>query len=291
MSNHSVVSTIFDFSKVQAYRGGTLVFDVLDLCIRKGENTAILGPNGSGKTTLMKLISRDIYPVWSEESRMLVYGRDRWNVEELRSHLGIVSNDLQQEYGSEARGRDVILSGYYSSIDIWPHQVFSIDQLDRAESLMRELGINSLAERPYGRMSTGQQRRFLLGRALVHDPEALLLDEPTSGLDIPSTFRYLDTVSRLMQQGTQLILVTHHLHEIPPEITRVVFMRGGRVVADGDKRELLTSQAVSELFGCSVEVLERNGYYQAMMGRSEMWDVVEVDVLDDVDNVREEGES
>lgn len=284
MSNHSVGSRIFDFSKVQAYRGGTLVFDELDLCISKGENTAILGPNGSGKTTLMKLISRDIYPVWSEESRMLVYGRDRWNVEELRSHLGIVSNDLQQEYGPEARGRDVILSGYYSSIDIWPHQVFSIEQLDRAESLMRELGIDSLAERPYGRMSTGQQRRFLLGRALVHDPEALLLDEPTSGLDIPSTFRYLDTVSRLMQQGTQLILVTHHLHEIPPEITRVVLMQGGRVVADGDKRDLLTSEAVSELFGCSVEVLERNGYYQAMKGTN-------VIVVDDVDNVREEGES
>jgi len=260
------VEHIFEFSNISAYRGGTRVFDGFNLTIRKGENTAILGPNGSGKTTLMKLISREIYPVHSEKSRMLVYGRNRWNVEELRSRLGIVSNDLQQEYGACARGRDVILSGYYSSIDVWPHQMFSADELERAEALMGELGIEALAERPYGRMSTGQQRRFLLGRALVHEPEALLLDEPTSGLDIPATFHYLDTVRRLMRQGTQLILVTHHLHEIPPEITRVVFIRSGRVVADGSKQQLLTSASVSELFECSVEVVERNGFYQVLPG-------------------------
>lgn len=266
MKSSTVVEHIFEFSNITAYRGGNRVFDGFDLTIRTGENTAILGPNGSGKTTLMKLISREIYPVFSEHSRMLVYGRERWNVEELRSRLGIVSNDLQQEYGAHARGRDVILSGYYSSIDVWPHQVFSAEELDRADALMRELGIEGLADRPYGKMSTGQQRRFLLGRALVHQPEALLLDEPTSGLDIPSTFRYLDTVRKLMRQGVQLVLVTHHLHEIPPEITRVVFMSGGRVVADGDKRELLTSTSVSELFGCGVEVVERNGFYQAVPG-------------------------
>jgi iron complex transport system ATP-binding protein len=258
---------IFDFRSVQAYRGATLVFDGLDLRIPRGENTAIVGPNGSGKTTLMKLIAREIYPVWSQESRMLVCGRDRWNVGELRSRLGIVSSDLQQEYGPAARGRDVILSGYYSSIGTWPHQHFSDSQRQRAGELMRQLGIETLAGRHYGAMSTGQQRRFLLGRALVHNPEALLLDEPTSGLDITATFRYLDTVRALMQEGRQLILVTHHLHEIPPEITRVIFMQGGRVVADGAKQELLTPEAVSALFGCRVEVIERHGYYQVVPGK------------------------
>ncbi|WP_167599096.1 ABC transporter ATP-binding protein [Chlorobaculum sp. 24CR] len=257
---------VFEFSNVSAYRNDTLVFDGLDLSIRKGENTAILGPNGSGKTTLMKLISREIYPVWSERSRMLVYGREQWNVEELRSRLGIVSHDLQQNYGTYAKGRDVILSGYYSSIDTWPHQLFGAAEIGQAEELMRQLGVGELADRPFGKMSTGQQRRFLLGRALVHRPEALLLDEPTSGLDITASFLYLDKARRLMQAGMQFILVTHHLHEIPPEITRVIFMRKGRVVADGDKRELLTSASVSELFGCGVEVVERSGFFQAMPG-------------------------
>ena len=259
-------NSIFYFEKIQAYRGGTLVFDGLDLSIRKGENTAILGPNGSGKTTLLKLISREIYPVYSDDSRMLVYGRDRWNVEKLRSRLGIVSHDLQQNYGFHALGRDVILSGYYSSIDTWPHQLFSAAEIERAEELMLQLGVEELADRPFGRMSTGQQRRFLLGRALVHRPEALLLDEPTSGLDLAASFQYLNTVCELMQQGTQLILVTHHIHEIPPEITRVIFMRKGCVVADGDKEAMLTSSNVSSLFGCSVELIECNGYYQAVPG-------------------------
>jgi iron complex transport system ATP-binding protein len=258
---HQVVNHVFEFSNVSAYRNGTLVFDGLDLRVRTGENTAILGPNGSGKTTLLKLISREIYPVHSDESRMLVYGRDRWNVEELRLRLGIVSHDLQQNYGSHAKGRDVILSGYYSSIDTWPHQLFSSAEIERAEELMRQLGVDELADRPFGRMSTGQQRRFLLGRALVHRPKALLLDEPTSGLDITASFLYLDKARRLMQHGTQIILVTHHIHEIPPEITRVIFMRKGRVVADGDKKAILTSSGVSGLFDCSVELIERNGFY------------------------------
>ena len=255
---------VFEFRNVSAYRCRTLVFDGFNLSIRKGENTAILGPNGSGKTTLLKLLSREIYPVVTPESSMQVFGRDRWNVEELRSRLGIVSHDLQEDYGRLARGRDVILSGYYSSIDTWPHQRFGPTELDRADEVMRQLGIDHLSERPFGSMSTGQQRRFLLGRALVHNPGTLLLDEPTSGLDLSASFQYLDTIRCLMQSGTQVILVTHHLHEIPPEISRVVFLRNGSVLDSGDKARLLTSDSVSELFGCGVEVVGRNGFYQAV---------------------------
>lgn len=258
---------VLECRNVRAYRGATLVFDGLDLAIERGVNTAILGPNGSGKSTLLKLISREVYPVYDPGGSLLVYGRDRWNVEELRSHLGIVSNDLQHEYLQYARGREVLLSGYYSSIGTWSHQHFGKEQLSHADELMRRLGIDALADRPFGEMSTGQQRRFLLGRALVHEPEALLLDEPTSGLDITATFRYIDTVRGLMRSGTQVILVTHHLHEIPPEISRVVFIREGRIAAQGEKAKLLTSERVSELFGCLVEVVCRNGFYQAVPGQ------------------------
>ena len=251
---------------VSAYRGGTLVFDRFSLRIETGLNTVIIGPNGSGKTTLLKLLSRELYPVHDPESRLLVYGRDRWNVEELRSRLGIVSNDLQQDYGRYAKGREVILSGYYSSIGTYSHQQFSAAELSHAESLLERLDIAHLADRPFGKMSTGQQRRLLLARALIHDPEALLLDEPTSGLDISATFRYIETVRELMRSGTQVILVTHHLHEIPPEITRIVFIREGRVVAEGEKEQLLTSARVSALFGCPVKMVCGNGFYQAVPG-------------------------
>jgi iron complex transport system ATP-binding protein len=260
--------TVLECRNIKACRGRNLVFDGLDLAIARGENTAILGPNGSGKSTLMKLVSREIYPVHEPGSTLLLYGRERWNVEELRSRLGIVSNDLQQEYLRGSLGRDVILSGYYSSIDTWPHQQFGPAEFARTEGVMERLGVSGLARRPFGEMSTGQQRRFLLGRALVHEPEALLLDEPTSGLDLAATFRYLDTVRKLMRSGTQLILVTHHLHEIPPEVTRVVFMREGRIVAEGDKRELMTPEPISDLFGFPVQVLESNGFFQTVPDQS-----------------------
>lgn len=260
---------VLECRNIKAYRGRNLVFKGFDLAIARGENTAVLGPNGSGKSTLMKLISREIYPVYDPGSMLRLYGRERWSVEELRSRLGIVSNDLQQEYLRGALGRDVILSGYYSSIDTWPHQQFGRAEFAHADELMVRLGIAELARRPFGEMSTGQQRRFLLGRALVHAPEALLLDEPTSGLDLAATFRYIDTVRGLMRSGTQLLLVTHHLHELPPEVTRVVFLRDGCIVAQGDKRDLLTSGRVSELFGYPVEVLESNGFYQAVPDQSD----------------------
>lgn len=265
MSRREMVEPhIVDFKNVTAYRNGTRVFEALNLKLPQGENSAILGANGSGKTTLLKLISREIYPLHSHDSHLLLYGREQWNVEELRSHLGIVSNDLQQEYKHYAKGRDVILSGYYASVDTWPHQQFTATHIKQADKLMQQLGVAELADHPYGKMSTGQQRRFLLGRALVHEPKALLLDEPTSGLDIAATFLYLNLVRKLMQNGKQLILVTHHIHEIPPEITRVVFLQHGRIVADGNKHELLTSSFISHLFDCAVDVVERNGYYQAM---------------------------
>lgn len=255
---------VFELRNVSAFREGTLVFQGLDLSIPAGRNTAILGPNGSGKSTLLRLLSREIYPVDSPESRVRIFGRSRWNVEELRSHLGIVSSELQDAYGRGAAGRDVILSGFYSSIDTWPHQAYGQAEFDRAAEVMRNLGIESLADRPFGRMSTGQQRRFLLGRALVHRPVTLLFDEPTSGLDLSAAFHYLATMRSLMQAGTQLVLVTHHIHEIPPEISWVVFIRDGRIVAEGEKERMLTSTAVSGLFGCPVEVIESGGWRQVV---------------------------
>lgn len=255
---------IIELKHVTAYRGEIRVFDNLSLEVAQGQNTAILGPNGAGKTTLMKLLSRDLYPVAREESSVRVFGRERWNVWELRSHFGIVSNDLQQDYMASAKGISVILSGYYSSIDTWQHQQFSVEEIGKAEAVMEELGISHLKDRAFGTLSTGQQRRFLLGRALIHNPDALLLDEPTSGLDLKASFQYLGIIRSLMRAGTTIILVTHHIHEIPPEIGRVVLMKDGKIVADGEKSEVLTSETLGELFQVPLYLAEANGFYQAM---------------------------
>jgi iron complex transport system ATP-binding protein len=259
---------ILEMKHVTAYRGQTRVFNDLSLEIAPQCHTAILGPNGAGKSTILKLLSREIYPVQRQGSYIRLFGQERWTVFDLRAHFGIVSHDLQHEYLGHARGLNVILSGYYSSIDTWSHQQFSAEDRTRAECIMERLGVAELKDRAFATMSTGEQRRFLLGRALINDPDTLLLDEPTSGLDLKACFQYLDIVRDLMQSGKTIILVTHHIHEIPPEISRVVLLKAGAVIADGDKAHLLTSAQLSHLFDTSIELVRTNGFYQAMPGRA-----------------------
>jgi iron complex transport system ATP-binding protein len=256
---------LIELRDVTAFRGEVRVFDGLSLTIARGASTAILGPNGAGKSTLLKLLSREIHPAARPGSVLRILGRERWNLWDLRAHLGIVSNDLQHEYEGGVRGRDVVLSGWHSEVGTW-HREFTAAERGRAEAVLGSLGVADLADRPFARMSTGQQRRLLLGRALVHDPETLVLDEPTSGLDLAACFQYLTTVRRLIRQGKTIVLVTHHVHEIPPEVGRVVLLDAGAVVADGDKREVLTGERLSRLFGVAVEVVEHGGFYQAMPG-------------------------
>ena len=169
---------IIEIQNAVVYRGTNKVFDGLNLSIDVGLHTAIVGPNGAGKTTLLKLLARELY---SSGGKVKIYGQERWNVWELRKKLGIVSADLQQNYSPNASGRSVILSGYYASIDTFGHQTFTEDELTTASDLANELAIEHLSNTPFSRMSTGEQRRHLLARALVHDPQTLVLDEPTTG--------------------------------------------------------------------------------------------------------------
>ncbi|MEI7706794.1 MAG: ATP-binding cassette domain-containing protein [Chlorobium sp.] len=263
---HPGKENVIDIHGVTAYSGTTCVFREFSLVVEAGCSTAILGPNGSGKTTLMKLLSSDIYPVAEPGNHVRIFGMDRWNVFDLRTRLGIISHDLQHDYLRGARGINVILSGIYASIDTWENQHFSGEDLQKAEAVMADLGIGALKHRAFGAMSTGQQRRFLLARALINNPDALLLDEPTTGLDLNATFHYLDQLRRMMRSGKTVMLVTHHLHEIPPEIERIVLLKEGRIVGDGNKTEMLTSDTLSSLFDYPLQVVTVNGYYQVLPG-------------------------
>ncbi len=264
------MQNIIEIKNATVHRGQTKVFDGLSLEIAQGCNTAILGPNGAGKTTLLQLLSRELYPVQRDGSYVRIFGRERWNVWDLRSHFGIVSFDLQQRYLGKASGIDVILSGYYSSVGTWSHQEFTAENRQRAHLILEMLDILDLQDKVFSQMSAGEQRRFLLGRALVHDPEALVLDEPTSGLDLKACFQYLDIVRRLMRSGKTLILVTHRIHEIPPEVSRVILLKAGTVIADGKKTEILTSQNMCRLFDTPIELVRTNGFYQAIPSETQI---------------------
>lgn len=236
--------------------------DQISLSIGEGEHVAILGPNGSGKSTLIKTITRELYPRWpAPRCRMEVYGQQIWNVWELRAWMGIVTNDLVRQCTQPYPVFETILSGFYSSVGIWPYHPVTADMEAKAEELLDLLEIRHLRDRLLTEMSSGEVRRAVIGRALAHSPKALLLDEPSNSLDIAAMRELRDVMQTLARAGVTVILVTHHLPDVIPEIQRVVCLRRGCIYRDGPKAEVLTEQCLSDVFETPVRVFEHDGYY------------------------------
>jgi iron complex transport system ATP-binding protein len=256
---------LIDFQNVTVQRGGRVVLDGVTLTIAQGEHAAILGPNGSGKSTFIKLITRELYPaIKSEPWSLRILGRDRWHIFDLRHHLGIVSNDWMQMCTRDYSGYEIVLSGFFGSVGIWPNHVVTPQMEDKARGILELLEIGHLAERNTNEMSSGEARRILIGRALVHDPQALIFDEPTSSLDLHATHELREVLRKLASAGISLLMVTHHLPDIIPEIGRVVSIRNGRIYRDGPKEQVLDAATLSAVFGLPVEVLVRAGYYHVL---------------------------
>lgn len=259
---------LVDIHNATIWRGTTCVFEDLNLVIPQGQRVAILGPNGSGKTTLLKTINRELYPVVRSGSWIRVLGRDRWNVWDLRKQIGVVSQDLHNRYTPTTTALEVAASGFVSSIGI--HGVLADQigdaQLARARTVLQSLGMAAHISTALRAMSTGQQRRCLLARALVHEPATLILDEPTAGLDISASFEYLRLIDSLATAGQNIVIVTHHLSEIPPAVERIVLLKDGTIAVDGSKEATLTEQWLSEIYETPVRVGNLGGYFAAYPG-------------------------
>jgi iron complex transport system ATP-binding protein len=256
---------LIDFQNVSVTRGDRVVLDGVTLTIGQGEHAAILGPNGSGKSTLIKLISRELYPRLKDEPWSLrILGRDRWHLFDLRNHLGLVSNDWMQMCTRDFSGYEIVLSGFFGSVGVWPYHEVTDEMRRKACEVMELLEIAHLAERSTNAMSSGEARRMLIGRALVHDPQALVLDEPTTSLDLRATQDLREILRKLAAGGISIIMVTHHLPDIIPEMRRVALFRDGKVYCDGPKEWVLEAGTLSAVFGVPVEVFERGGYYHVL---------------------------
>jgi iron complex transport system ATP-binding protein len=253
---------------VDIARGQKVVLQDVNLRIATGEHIAILGPNGCGKSTLIKAMTCECYPIVRAGMEMKVYGRDRWEVQELRKHLGVVATELPGERTAVTRGLDAVVSGFFSSSTLWPNLEVTKPMRASAMDALALLGAEYLQDRWVGEMSAGEKRRVMIARALVHRPEMLLLDEPSNALDLAAQ-RELREILRDVaagsgeRRGTGVVMVTHHLADILPEIDRVVMMRGGRIFGDGPKKELLQAARLQELFGVELELTERHGYWHS----------------------------
>ena len=243
-------SPLLEFRNVTIMRGNKRALDSISLEIAEGEHAAILGPNGSGKSSLIKAITHECYAV--QGSCLRIMGREVWNVFDLRVMLGIVSNDLMATCTRDIKGREAVLSGFFSSIGLWPNHHVTPEMERKADEILELLEAPHLADRWVDEMSSGEARRILVGRALVHDPKALVLDEPTTSLDMRAAWELHQTLRKLAARGISIIMVTHHLPDLIPEIDRVILLKEGRIYKDGPRREVLTAQSLSELFGMQV---------------------------------------
>src|SRR5438093_5771564 len=212
---------LIEFEHVSIMRSRTIVLTDVSMKIGVGEHVAILGPNGCGKSTLIKAITRECYPLIREGSSVRILGEERWNVAELRTLLGIVSSDLMATCTRAVPGRDIVLSGFFSSIGIWPHQEVTPEMQERAERAMAMLEVSHLAERFTDEMSSGEARRMLLARALVHDPRALILHEPSAALDLSAQHDLRLILRKLAHSGIGIVTVTHHVSDLIPEIRQI----------------------------------------------------------------------
>jgi iron complex transport system ATP-binding protein len=257
--------TFLEMHAVNVARGDRVVLHDVNLSIRAGEHVAILGPNGCGKSTLILAMTCQLYPIFQPGMLVRIFGRERWDLTELRRHFGVVTAapmgaDLPGGRTAVTSGLDAVIAGFFSASTLWPNLHVTDEMRERAREALERMEATHLSAQLVGAMSAGEKRRILIARALVHRPQQLLLDEPSNALDLAAQRELRETLRQLAREGTGLVMVTHHLGDILPEIERIILMRGGRIVADGPREELLTEPRLSELFRVPVRI-----------GRDEEW--------------------
>jgi iron complex transport system ATP-binding protein len=265
-------SSFLELHHVNVARGDNHVLHDISLSVAAGEHIAILGPNGCGKSTLIQTITCECYPIaWPDSdtdhprAHVSIFGRERWDLTELKKRLGVVSPELPGRPTLHTNGRDAVLTGFFSSSTLWPNLIDSItpEMRTRTEEVLHQIDAVSLSDKPVGEMSAGQQRRIMIGRALVASSQMLLLDEPSNALDLAAQQDLRELLRNLARQGTGILLITHHIADIIPEIDRIIMMKDGRIHADGPKSTLLTAPTLSALFEVDVHVSHRDGFYNA----------------------------
>ena len=267
------IEPILELNRATLIRGRAAVLQELSLVIRAGEHTVILGPNGAGKSSLIRMLTLEDRPRRTDNGTppLRLFGRETWDLTELRTRLGVVTGDLDATFGlgtsgGRVAGADVALSGLLGSHGIFSHHEVTTQMREQARAALERVEALHLASKPLNEMSAGERRRVLIARALVTRPDALLLDEPTTGLDLVARHRFMESVRRLVAEGTTLILVTHHVEEIVPETTRVVLLRAGRIAYTGPPASALTRERLQDVFGGALHVVHSGGYYHVRVG-------------------------
>ncbi len=250
----------FEIRNANVWRGGVLALRDLSLCLRTDESVAILGANGAGKSSLLKLMTGEVRAESRPGSVCKLFGEEQWNLEELRHRIGLVMPEEVARFQAEEVAEDVVRSALRGAYGRTGDMRFKKEEKELAREALEETGVGNLAKRFFGQLSSGEKRRFLIARALVHQPEILVLDEPSTALDFAARLAMLDRLRTVAQGAGTLVLVTHDPGEILPEIERVILLKNGSIVADGSKRTVLNSGLLSEIYGMDLKLKWLEGW-------------------------------
>jgi iron complex transport system ATP-binding protein len=261
------MSAVLDLQGVTVRRGTTTILDAVDWQVNEGERWVILGRNGAGKTTMLQIASARMHPT-SGSAEVLGERLGRVDVFELRPRIGLASAALAERIPGDETVRDVVLTAAYGVTGRWRESYEDFDT-ERADDLLRAFGVDGLADRTFGTLSEGERKRTQIARALMTDPEILLLDEPAAGLDLGGREELVAALSELAGDPASpvLVLVTHHVEEIPPGFTHLMLLRDGRVHRAGPIGEVLTAENLSEAFGLPLVVAHGGGRWMARAAR------------------------
>ncbi len=251
---------IFEIENARVWRGDTLALRDFSLTLVHGESVAILGPNGAGKSSFLKLLTGEVRPEADPATACRLFGDELWSLEEIRHRIGVVMPEEVSRFEPYEITRDAVLSSLRGAYGRTRDMRFSLLDKDRARMSMEQMGVADLEDREFGALSSGERRRILIARALVHQPQVLVLDEPSTALDFAAAIHLTGMLRSWLAADRDLILVTHHPGEIPPEIERVILLRDGRVFADGPKRDVITAARLSELYQINLTVIWSGGW-------------------------------
>src|SRR4051794_14154427 len=257
------MTTVLHLSDVSVTREGTRILDSVDWTVDSSERWVVLGPNGAGKTTILQIAAAFMHPSRGTAT-VLDHRIGGTDVFELRPRIGFASTAMAKRIPASETVLDVVLTAAYSVTGRWSEQYEDID-VRRAQRVLAEWRLDHLAERRFGDLSDGEQKRVQIARSVMTDPELLLLDEPAASLDLGAREELLQLLGGYASAPAApgMVMVTHHVEEIPIGFTHALLLRAGRVVAAGPIPETITSERIGETFGLPVEITDSDGRYAA----------------------------
>ena len=264
VDSKNILSSWADLKNINVYIDQKKVLSNININLHYGENTVILGPNGSGKTTFLKLLNRSIYPITSFHSSFKLFNKENINIWDLRKRIGFLFKEMEQRVNNGVKLYDVISSGFSGIFNSRYTNLLSEREKIKINNLINEWDLSNIIDNDFQSLSDGQKRRALLARALVYEPSLLVLDEPFCNLDLKSNYILNKNINKLINQSINIIYITHNLDSILPETNRVILMKKGKIINDGNPNELINTKILSDLFNISIKVTEQEGYWRML---------------------------